>query len=83
LQGELNQEKAKTRVLRNKLTNLEAEYFAVLDQLQPTAPGTPDQSEVAAAAEKGLNDIGRDACEENKSGCSSISVTAGKLVESY
>lgn len=54
LQGELNQEKAKTRVLRNRLTNLEAEYYALLDQLQPSAPGTPDQSEAAAAAGKGL-----------------------------
>eukprot|EP00884_Botryococcus_braunii_P001061 jgi/Botrbrau1/10956/Bobra.0383s0011.1 len=64
-QGELNQEKAKTRVLRNRLTNLEAEYFAVLDQLQPTAPGTPDQSEAAAAAEKGLIDATLEACAAN------------------
>lgn len=54
MQGELNQEKAKTRALRNRLTNLEAEYYALLDQLQPSAPGTPDQSEAAAAVGKGL-----------------------------
>jgi hypothetical protein len=48
IQGELNQEKARTRLLRNRLTNLEAEYFAAMDQLQPSAPGTPNTSDEKA-----------------------------------
>lgn len=75
LQGELNQEKAKTRVLRNRLTNLEAEYFAVLDQLHPSAPGTPDQTEAAAAAEKGLLDSNLESCDAGHSRSSGLILT--------